>query len=67
MKDLTILHQSFIRKEVQLETLPWDKHWYQKDRLTELVILVQPSARQRIFEWFGNEVFITMKMKTAVQ
>ncbi|MBU2661280.1 YafY family protein [Bacillus cabrialesii] len=56
MKDLTILHQSFIRKDIQLETLPWDKNWYQKDRLTELVILVQPPARQRIREWFGNEV-----------
>ncbi|MGF7532978.1 YafY family protein [Bacillus mexicanus] len=55
MKDLTILHQSFIRRDIQLETLPWDKNWHQKDRLTELVILVQPAARQRIREWFGNE------------
>lgn len=56
MKDLAILHQTFIRKDIQLDTLPWDKSWYQKDRLTELVILVQPSARQRIGEWFGYDV-----------
>ncbi|MCO4850543.1 helix-turn-helix transcriptional regulator [Bacillus vallismortis] len=56
MNDLAILYQSFTRKDIQLDTLPWDKNWYQKDRLTELVILVQPAARQRIREWFGNEV-----------
>ncbi|AXC55192.1 helix-turn-helix transcriptional regulator [Bacillus subtilis] len=56
MKDLAILHQTFIRKDIQLDTLPWDKNWYQKGRLTELVILVQPAARQRIGEWFGYDV-----------
>lgn len=27
MKDQVILHQSFIRKDIQLDTLPWDKSW----------------------------------------
>ncbi len=55
IKDMTVLHQSFMRKDIQLETLPWDVNWYRKDRLTELVILVQPGARQRISEWFGHD------------
>ncbi|MGK9268787.1 YafY family transcriptional regulator [Bacillus inaquosorum] len=56
IKDMTILQNSFIRKDIQLDTLPWDRNWYEKDRLTELVILVQQPARQRIREWFGSEV-----------
>ncbi|MCY8724513.1 YafY family protein [Bacillus inaquosorum] len=56
MKDVAILQNSFIRKDIQLDTLPWDRNWYEKDRLTELVILVQQPARQRIREWFGSEV-----------
>ncbi|MCY8484822.1 YafY family transcriptional regulator [Bacillus atrophaeus] len=55
MKELAILQKSFDRKNIQLKTLPWDANWYQKDRLTDLLLLVLPPAQQRFSEWFGED------------
>ncbi|MBY8913974.1 YafY family transcriptional regulator [Bacillus sp. YC2] len=57
MKTLTVQTITFERKDIQLDTLPWDAEWYRKDKAACLELLVHPGARQRLGEWFGYDVF----------
>ncbi|KXZ21749.1 YafY family protein [Bacillus nakamurai] len=57
MKSLSVQTITFERKDVQLDTLPWDAEWYRKEKAVSLELLVHSGAQQRLGEWFGYDVF----------
>jgi predicted DNA-binding transcriptional regulator YafY len=55
IKDLQLCSESFIRKEVNDEELPWDKAWYAPENVVTLTMAFHPDLRLKIIELFGAE------------
>ncbi len=55
IKDLQLCSESFIRKEVNDDELPWDKAWYAPGNVVTLRMAFHPDFRWKIIELFGAE------------
>lgn len=55
MKDVTVLSDSYKRREINLSELPWERTWHRPDNMTEITLLVNPSGEPLAREWFGAE------------
>lgn len=55
IKDVKFCKEGFIRKEIDLSDLPWDKDWFQPEKVISLKLAFNPKIQRLIEEVFGLE------------
>lgn len=54
IRELQLLEDSFVRRDINLDELPWEQEWRGADRIS-LVLRFRSAIRPLVEDWFGVE------------
>jgi predicted DNA-binding transcriptional regulator YafY len=67
MKDVAVRENYFLKQNILLEQIPWNKEWSSGENATPLLLRFHRRARHLAEEWFGVEALVAQKVEEAGQ
>jgi len=55
IRELNVLDELFVARDVPLEQQPWEKEWQKTEYIVELELLFEKEMETVVGEWFGEE------------
>lgn len=66
MKETEVLAETFCRKDIQTDCLPWTKEWNESGRMVEIVMRFAPQLRAMAEDRFGIDQVSTNEQGDAI-
>ncbi|QJD82220.1 helix-turn-helix transcriptional regulator [Cohnella herbarum] len=67
MKDVVVRERFFVKKNISLDQIPWNKDWASNANAIALRLRFHRKARHLAEEWFGVEALVAEKANEASQ